>query len=88
MFPTLINDLYPGLDVNIYPNPTDGILYFDGEDLEWDARVEIVDLTGKVVMQNQLRGLRQVHLHQLNSGVYFVHVIQENGRFSGKVVLE
>jgi len=33
MFPTLINDLYPGLDINIYPNPTDGILYFDGEDL-------------------------------------------------------
>ena len=88
MFPTSTNNLNPNLDIRIYPNPSDGILYFEGADLEWDATVEIVDLNGKVVMKNQLRTMRQINLGGLNSGVYFVHIIQDNGRFSGKVIVE
>lgn len=54
--------------INIYPNPTNGMLYFD-ENFEL---IEVYDINGKIVQsfQNQ----NQINLAHLSNGVYIIKI--------------
>lgn len=62
------------LDVSMYPNPTNGMMFIDGNDM---YNMLISDMTGKVVMQNNaVNG--QVDVSGLSNGMYNVVLINGN----------
>jgi hypothetical protein len=78
------------LDFRLYPNPNNGDFYLVYT-IEEDAILFILDITGKVVLQNSLSSLenmKRIYLNQ-ESGVYIYRVIDINGKTeTGKFVIQ
>ena len=87
MFPTSTNNLNQDLDIRMYPNPTEGVLHFDGEDFERDAMVEVMDLNGRILKSFEMEGSNTISMGSFQSGMYFVKVIQAEGYFINKIYL-
>lgn len=68
-------------NVELYPNPTTGILNINAEGLQ---EVNVVDLSGRVVMSQKNSNV--VDMSELANGVYFVRVITNNGVSTQKIV--
>ncbi len=74
------------LDVNIYPNPTTGILIVKGNEIE---QIEIVDVTGKTISNITMNGdMQSVDLSNLAKGVYFVKAISNTAIIIEKIILQ
>lgn len=70
---TDINENETG-NIRIYPNPANGLFNIElSENL--DVEVSIIDLTGKVVYNNNLIESAQVNVSGFNSGIYFVRIL-------------
>ncbi len=71
--------------VQLIPNPT-----HDFVTLEWtseDHFVKIVDQTGKCVFEQVFRETtNHINLTDLNSGVYFIQVLDDKKTYSGKII--
>lgn len=66
--------------INMYPNPTTGILNINAENVK---EVAVIDVDGKVVMTENAN---VIDMTNLNNGVYFVRVISNEGMSIQKVV--
>jgi aminopeptidase N len=78
-FPVATNEVDELIDLTVYPNPTDGVLYVEGrlKEIEEEAQIEIYDLTGKLIytdkIQSNDRFINQYFdLGNLSGGSYFV----------------
>jgi hypothetical protein len=78
-FPVATNEVEELIDLTVYPNPTDGILYVEGrlKEIEEEAQIEIYDLTGKLIYTDKIqpndRFINQYFdLGSLSGGSYFV----------------
>lgn len=69
-------------NISLYPNPTNGILYVDAENLQ---KVEVLNLLGQKV---QSQGGSTIDLSGLGNGVYFVKVTDEEGRVEVRKVVK
>jgi hypothetical protein len=59
--------------VQLYPNPVGNSLNLVFADNDLPEKVEIIDVTGRVVMSmNVVDGTTTVNVESLNAGVYFV----------------
>lgn len=67
-------------NINLYPNPTTGILNIATEGVQ---SVNVMDVDGRVVMT---ANSNVIDMTSLNNGVYFVRVITANGTTTQKVV--
>lgn len=67
--------------VNVYPNPTTGILNINAENVE---SVEVMDINGRTIMTQSCNNA--INMADLDNGVYFVRVITANGIATQKVV--
>ena len=65
--------------IKVYPNPTNGPISIEG--LENATNVSVVDLTGKVLLEQQVSGktTSNLDIQALNQGVYFVVINQSSG---------
>lgn len=68
------------LNLNIYPNPTTGIVNVEGESIK---NVEVMDMAGRIVMSSTDR---VVNISNLSKGVYMFRINTENGTFTQKIV--
>ncbi|MBO4307742.1 MAG: choice-of-anchor J domain-containing protein [Bacteroidales bacterium] len=66
--------------MNLYPNPTNGIVNIETEGLQ---KVEVLDMTGRVVMTTSENN---VNMSNLSNGIYMVRVTTMNGITTQKVV--
>lgn len=84
--PNLSNEKHEQKHLWIYPNPTDGIVYF--ENLEKQSEVAIYDLSGKIQLQKHLNSSEmEVNLENLNAGIYLYRLTTENGeQFTGSII--
>ncbi|PVW13311.1 FG-GAP-like repeat-containing protein [Marixanthomonas spongiae] len=57
----------------MYPNPTSGVLNFSKKGLE-NSPVQVVDLTGKMILNTTISSENTLNVEALNSGVYFVQI--------------
>ncbi len=66
-----VNDLLKGEKINVFPNPTDGILNIDLQNISQPVHVRVFDAVGALVYQDNLKGSR-LEQFQLNlpNGVY------------------
>ncbi len=64
--------------VNIYPNPTNGVLNISG--LASGETIKVYDLTGNMLMQINTRNKQEeLSLAGYSAGTYFVHVFSADG---------
>ena len=68
------------VELNVYPNPTTGIVNIEAEGIE---NVEVMDMTGRTVMT---ANGSTVDMSALNNGVYMLRVNTVNGSSLQKVV--
>lgn len=77
-------------DLNIYPNPSSDVFNVSFESNSVSI-VELIDLTGKVVSTSTAEAgtvNTQFATSNINAGVYFVNVKNENGSTTSKVVVK
>ncbi len=74
--------------VNLYPNPTNGILNLDLGETQFQ-NLEIRNTLGALVYQNNIIGQRmELNLNHLEKGLYFISLIGENSREVKKIILQ
>ncbi len=72
-----------GYPINVYPNPTSGLLYLEGLVDHEVAEIAIYDMTGKKVKrQGAPEGNVTIDINELNKGIYLLQVHYLNGQTS------
>jgi len=83
-----VSELSKPIDLNIYPNPTSGIVTISSN--QAIVNIEVFDVTGKLVysQQNIKQTNTTLDLSTLSNGIYFINDVTENGGVSkSKVVV-
>jgi len=70
----------------IYPNPSIGIFTIS---LQEDATITVNDILGKVIYANKVKaGNNTIDISNYQSGIYLLHVKNENGSVTKKIIKE
>jgi hypothetical protein len=97
---TLIVDPCTGIDetsnelsINVYPNPTEGMISLNIQGLDSDFSLKVLNIQGQVVMSEFVANrsnsyLRTLDLSNLTNGVYFLEVRSNDMLKVEKVVLK
>lgn len=80
---------HPRLQVSMYPNPSQGRVSFKVDD-DAPTSIELFDMQGRKLMIQQFAGETTYHLSvdHLPAGLYMVHVKQEKGMATLKLLLQ
>lgn len=78
-----INDIQNN-EITIYPNPVKSEFRVIGT--ENIKRLDVFDLTGKLVLSKALEGEKSVSIEHLQSGVYLIHLYNESTAFRTKLI--
>lgn len=84
----VLHRVQPKNSIHVYPNPAHGRIMV--ESVARDLRVQVVDINGKLVSEELLKG-NEFWIKHHNPGLYFLFFYDENGRCVGKnriVVME
>ncbi len=74
------------MNVDIYPNPTTGLVYIDGGE---NANISIYDMLGQIVYSDKKTSNRKViDVSSYNSGSYIVKIIKNNKIMIQKLILK
>ena len=81
-----LNTYNPELEMNnIYPNPTNGIIYLP--EIFVNNNYEVLDLNGKILTTGKINQTRILNF-DLEKGVYFLKIIGSNKHSSMKLVIK
>jgi hypothetical protein len=76
------------LEIELYPNPTSGILNIKGFSAE-NIHFSVIDLTGKeLIGKSNFLGTTQLDLNELSSGIYLILFESENGSSCTKRIVK
>jgi hypothetical protein len=82
----LMEQSIPKMDIVVYPNPSTN--YFTiGGDIK-NAQLQVFDITGKMVFEQQHINVHQAIQHNLQTGVYIIKLIQTGNVGFKKLVVE
>ncbi len=84
-----VADFYAGIEnnvsknkteVSVYPNPANDKLYIKSKstDIIEKGSYSIVDLYGRIILQNKFNKLEYIDISSLAEGVYFIRIADEN----------
>lgn len=75
--------------VEIYPNPTSGIINFRMGINFQQISFELIDMQGKRVMQQKISNNQKVDIRQLPKGLYFYKIsCNKESLYSGKIIIK
>jgi hypothetical protein len=75
--------------VSIFPNPASGVLNVSVDDLQTNATLQVYDVMGKLVMQQQTnKNVTALNVSKLPSGIYMINIKATEGTRSIKFVKE
>ncbi len=74
-------------EIRVLPNPTRGPLQIRVPD-EKNSRIEVMDLTGRVVLYTTGRGLQEIDLSGQAAGLYLISVLSSSGHRIFKIQKE
>lgn len=83
-----VDDIVPN-SIKIYPNPIGDILYVEGIDKSKTAKLEIVDLYGRIIFSKKYKGQSTLDIHTGNlllPGFYILKLQQGKYYFSHKII--
>jgi hypothetical protein len=69
-------------ELQVYPNPTDGLLSIEGFQADW--HIEIYSVLGKKVFEK--KATPKINISNLKNGVYLLHVIDGSNRSIHRIV--
>lgn len=76
-------------NVQLYPNPTQGVFKIETPVMEGNKFIRVVDVTGKVVLTNSFSGSSiEINGSFLHSGVYFINIDTDYGMITKKLVIQ
>ncbi|NJX14438.1 G8 domain-containing protein [Tamlana crocina] len=79
-------------DVRLFPNPASHSLHFSGRYFNTETTVQIYDLVGKMVLQNQFSTNdspnKSLNISKLPKGLYMVVMTNNNGKSTKKIAIE
>ncbi len=72
--------------INIYPNPTNGIIHLKGEK-ENIKQLQIFDVTGKTMFHNTaIEKLETINLHGMKDGIYVIKIQTAEQTYYSKII--
>lgn len=82
-----VSELSPETVYNIYPNPTSSILNIEGAGLNGTVGIRVLDIQGRQVQMENLRGPRMsLDMTELSNGIYIIELSDNSGIQSFKVI--
>lgn len=74
--------------ISIYPNPSNGMVYFKFDKNYNDIEVEIIDLTGRIVKKEKIQGVgeKYIDLSNLTKGIYLTKMNVNGKDLISKIV--
>jgi len=89
---TAIQD-YMEASVSIYPNPGNGIYYIDLANINEDVSIEILDITGRVILRTEIReedidDTQNIDLSAFDNGLYFIRIYNQDIGYLRKLIKE
>ncbi|MCF6366268.1 MAG: DUF4465 domain-containing protein [Bacteroidales bacterium] len=73
-------------NVSVYPNPTKSSVNIDNV---LNADISVIDITGKIIYTiNNCRKSEKIDVSNLNTGVYFIRIENNNQSFIKKLIIE
>jgi hypothetical protein len=86
---TGVADMGNGIDISLYPNPSNGFIHIALNDAVGEAAITITDLQGKIIHSEQMSAATKSSIDiQAPNGVYFVHIKTTNGQSIMKFIKE
>jgi hypothetical protein len=85
--PTAVYNPTADSNIQVYPNPSKGTVYIKGLDEDM-AQVNVYDLMGKQVLQNNVSNNEPLHMEGLKDGIYFLKILDNTGFKSQKLLLK
>lgn len=83
-----LNELKSELQIDLFPNPTTGILNIKGFSAE-NIHFSIIDLTGKeLIGKRNFLGTTQLDLNEFSAGIYLILFESENGSSCTKRIVK
>jgi photosystem II stability/assembly factor-like uncharacterized protein len=78
------------MGINIYPNPTNGVIHISSDKNINKADIKIVDLSGKIVFSKTYKNLMKeiIDLSHLSKNVYIIKLKTEDKLINSKIVIE
>lgn len=75
-------------EVQIFPNPSTGILFLEVPNNQWNS-FQISNSQGKIILESSAPiGRNRIDLTQFSDGLYFVELFGKNGDFLEKIIIE
>lgn len=78
----LLND-----QVLVYPNPANSVLRVTNEGSQENTLLRLLDISGKVVISQSLKGNTELNTDPLNNGIYFIQLLQNDKLIAVKKVV-
>lgn len=74
--------------LNVYPNPTNGILNINIGKLDFDTQIEILSVSGNLIFSGSLNDNKRIDFRNLrvNSGIYLLNIKSEGNLLVYKIV--
>lgn len=63
-------------DVRVFPNPTNGLLYFNDITIKWD-KIEIINAQGQVMKVINKPNETEVNLTEMSAGMYMIRFVRK-----------
>lgn len=80
------------LNINIYPNPAQDLIMIDiSDNIIIDYYLEVVSLTGQIVIKNQLsdNAINEVDVHNLPAGIYIIKISDNtSSTYTKKIIIQ
>lgn len=85
---TGINDINPISDLNLFPNPSNGVVYLSSKQV--GNNLVILNVAGEVIYSTTIqRNYQEIDLSNQAKGIYFYSIKKDSKRIgSGKIILE
>lgn len=71
-------------EVSVYPTPAEDKLYL--KNIEGVSSVEVYDMTGKLVILQKGKSIKEITVTELSKGMYLLKMENENGLFTKKII--
>ena len=82
-----INSFANNINITLYPNPNNGNFVIETTSIEKQT-LQIVDVTGKLVLQQTISGKTIIDASSLDNGIYFVQINTGEGFFTKKIIVQ
>ena len=86
---TDISEIANNSDINIYPNPSNGIFTINNTKNSNHQTVIITDITGKIILTKNLDiENTSINLSNQETGIYIVKILDDNKTFVQKIIIQ